>query len=140
MKPFGLQCLSRVHICRDHLDRAILFLWVYDLIKFLVLKDLLAGQGIDPKCFLFYDMVTVPPFILGSARLVNALTGEVLAWPKVLGWGIIVLVNTFLPYVYAALAGEARFTARAWALFWCLILLVLGNLVRTIRAQVIRGR
>ena len=138
-RPKGVS-FSSVKIAKCHEQGAILFLWLYDLVKFWLLKDILAARGIDPVIFLFYDMVTVPPFIIGSARLVNALAGTVLAWPQVLGWGGIVLVNTFLPYVYAAVAGEARFTARAWGLFWSLVLLVLANLIRTIRIQVVRAR
>jgi hypothetical protein len=125
-----------IRISSGHELGAVLFLWAWDLVKFWVLKDLLKGQGIDPVVFLFFDMVTVPFFIVGFARLVNALAGKILAWPLVVGWGIIVLVNTFLPYVYAAVAGEARFTPEAWAVFWCLVLLVLANLIRTIASQV----
>lgn len=132
--------LSRIRINRGHERGAILFLWVYDLVKFWLVKDILAGQGIDPVLFLFYDMVTVPLFIIGSARLVNALAGETLAWHRVLGWGVIVLINTFLPYVYAAYAGRARFNAQAWTLFWCLVVLVLANLVRTLHRQVLERR
>lgn len=142
MKPRRFKGLSaaRVKIGKCHEQGAILFLWGYDLVKFWLVKDILAVRAIDPVIFLFYDMVTVPPFIIGSARLVNALAGHVLSWPKVLGWGGIVLVNTFLPYVYAAVSGEASFTARAWIIFWCLILLVLANLIRTIRIQVFRSK
>ncbi len=114
----------------------ICFLWIYDIVKYWVFKDLMLSKCIDPLIFLYFDMVTVPPFIIGSARLVNSLTGDILAWSRVLGWGLIVIINTFLPYLYAALAGEAHFDNRAWLVFWTLILLVLANLIRTIRVQV----
>jgi len=129
-----------IRINRGHERGAILFLWIYDLVKFWLVKDILAGQGIDPVLFLFYDMVTVPLFILGSARLVNALAGDALAWRRVLGWGLIVLFNTLLPYVYAAYAGRAKFNAQAWILFWCLVVLVMANLARTIHCQVLSRR
>lgn len=132
--------LNRITIGRGHERGAILFLWGYDIVKFWLAKTFLAGQGIDPHLFLFFDMVTVPPFVMGCARLVNSLAGKVLAWPMVVGWGAIVLTNTFLPYVYAAVAGKARFTPAAWAIFWCLVLLVLGNLIRTIASQVARRK
>ena len=132
--------LSRIRITRSHARGAILFLWVYDLVKFWLVRDILAGQGIDPVLFLFYDMATVPLFIIGCARLVNALAGEILAWYRVLGWGIIVLINTLVPYGYAAYAGRASFNCQAWILFWCLVVLVLANLARTIHLQVVHRR
>ena len=108
------------------------FLWVYDIVKYIVFKDLLESKGINPLIFLFLDMVTVPLFVMGSARLINSLTGQILAWPKVLMWGVIVLINTFLPYLYAALAGGAQFDRTAWIVFWVLMMLMLANLIRTI--------
>ncbi len=129
---------SRIRITRGHELCAILSLWIYDLIKFWLFKEILAGQGIDPRIFLFYDMVTVPLFIIGSARLVNALAGEAMAWHRVLGWGGVVLFNTLLPYGYAAWAGRAAFKLQAWALFWCLVVLVLANVARTIHGHVRR--
>lgn len=130
----------RFKIQQHHEIRGILFLWAYDMVKYWLFRDLMISQGIDPLIFLFFDMVTVAPFIIGSARLVNALTGQALAWPEVLGWGGIVVVNTVLPYVYAALAGQRQFSASAWVIFWVLMLVVLLNLARTIRVQVIRAR
>jgi len=82
-------------------------------------------------------MITVPGFIVGSARLINSLSGRVMAWPKVLFWGFIVLLNALLPYLYAALAGGPQFDTIAWVVFWILILLMLANLIRTIRAGLI---
>jgi hypothetical protein len=85
-------------------------------------------------------MITVPGFIMGVARLINALSGRVMAWPKVLGWGMIVLINALLPYVYAAIAGGPQFDTAAWVIFWALILLMFANLIRTIRAGLIAGK
>jgi len=82
-------------------------------------------------------MITVPGFIVGSARLINSLSGRVMAWPRVLFWGFIVLLNALLPYLYAALAGGPQFDTIAWVVFWILILLMLANLIRTIRAGLI---
>ncbi|MCG8685535.1 MAG: hypothetical protein MI892_11710 [Desulfobacterales bacterium] len=127
-------------ISKSHEMGGICFLWIYDIVKYWVFKDLMLSKCIDPLIFLYFDMVTVPPFIIGSARLVNSLTGDILAWSRVLGWGLIVIINTFLPYLYAALAGEAHFDNRAWLVFWTLILLVLANLIRTIRVQVVEKK
>ncbi|MCG8633266.1 MAG: hypothetical protein MI863_05525 [Desulfobacterales bacterium] len=117
-----------------------LCLWGYDLVKFWAFGDLLLSRGIDPVVFLYFDVVTVPPFILGSSRLINALTGKVMAWPEVLGWGLIVIINTLIPYVYAAMAGAAGFDRRAWEAFWVLVFLVLANLFRTICTRVNRKK
>ena len=95
------------------------------------------SRGVDPLVFLFFDMVTVPGFIVGSARLVNALSGRLMTWPRVLLWGVVVLVCALLPYVYAALAGGSQFDTPAWVVFWGLIVLMLANLVRSIRAGLI---
>ena len=123
-------------IGRGHLWGGIFFLLIYDLVKYGVFGDLFLDRGIDPEIFLFLDMATVPLFIMGSARLVNSLTGAALAWPKVLCWGIVVIINTVLPYVYAAAAGKAHFDATAWAVFWGLVILILANLFRTLKVQV----
>jgi hypothetical protein len=105
-----------------------------------VFKDLLESRGIDELVFLFLDMITVPGFIVGCARLVNSLGGRIMAWPKVLFWGLIVLVNTLLPYVYAAIAGGPQFDTVAWVVFWIVIILMITNLIRTIRAGLIAGK
>lgn len=123
-----------IKIRRSHELGGICFLWCYDIVKYVLFKDLLESRGIDPLVFLFLDMITVPGFIAGSARLVNALTGRAMAWPKVLGWGLVVLINALLPYVYAAISGGSQFDTAAWVVFWVLILLMLANLIRTIRA------
>lgn len=116
------------------------FLWCYDIAKYLIFKGLLENRGIDPLVFLFFDMITVPGFIAGAARLVNALTGKGMVWPKVLGWGFVVLLNALLPYVYAAIAGGPQFDTAAWMVFWGLVLLMLANLVRTVRAGLNTGK
>ena len=126
-----------IRIRRSHELGGMCFLWVYDIVKYLVFRSLLESRGIDPLIFLFLDMVTVPLFVIGSARLINSLAGRVMAWQRVLGWGIIVLFNTFLPYIYAAMAGGAQFDTTAWIVFWGLIVLMLANLVRTIQAGVV---
>jgi hypothetical protein len=124
-------------IRRCHELGCICFLWCYDIVKYVVFKSLLESRGIDPLVFLFLDMITVPGFIVGSARLINSLSGRVMAWPRVLFWGFIVLLNALLPYLYAALAGGPQFDSIAWVVFWTLILLMLANLIRTIRAGLI---
>ena len=127
-------------IRKSHEFGGVCFLWGYDVLKYWVFGDLLRSKGIDPLIFLYFDMVTVPPFIIGLARLVNSLAGRILAWPRVLAWGVIVIINTLIPYIYAAVAGESRFDTTAWMIFWGLILLVLANLFRTVRCQVLRQR
>nr|WP_321403515.1 hypothetical protein [uncultured Desulfobacter sp.] len=127
-------------IKRHHEFGGICFLWCYDVVKYLLFKGLLESRGIDPLVFLFFDMITVPGFIVGCARLVNSLGGQVMAWPKVLFWGIVVLINTLSPYVYAAIAGGPQFDTVAWVVFWIVILLMIANLIRTIRAGLIAGK
>lgn len=129
-----------IKIRRNHQLSGICFLLCYDVVKYVLFKGLLESRGIDPLVFLFFDMVTVPGFIVGCSRLINSLTGEVMTWPRVLLWGIIVLINTLLPYVYAALAGGPQFDTAAWVVFWVLIVLMLANLVRTIRSGLIAGK
>lgn len=123
-----------IKIRRFHELVGMCFLWCYDIVKYILFKGLLESRGIDPLVFLFLDMITVPGFIVGSARLINALTGQVMAWPKVLGWGLVVLISSLVPYVYAAIAGGPQFDTAAWVVFWGLVLLMFANLIRTIRA------
>lgn len=127
-------------IGKSHELGGVCFLWGYDLLKFWVFGDLLRSKGIDPLVFLYFDMITVPPFVLGLVRLVNALSGRILAWQGVLAWGSIVIINTLIPYIYAAMAGESRFDTTAWAIFWGLVLLVLANLFRAVRRGVVRKK
>lgn len=127
-------------IRRCHELSGICFLWCYDIVKYLLFKGLLESRSIDPLVFLFLDMITVPGFVLGCARLVNSLGGRVMAWPTVLFWGFVVLFNTLLPYVYAGIAGGPQFDSIAWGVFWVVILLMIANLIRTIRAGLIAGK
>lgn len=129
-----------MEIRRCHALSGICFLWCYDVVKYLLFKGILESRGIDALFFLFFDMTTVPGFIVGCARLVNSLGGRVMAWPTVLFWGFVVLFNTLLPYVYAAIAGGPQFDRVAWAVFWVVILLMIANLIRTIRAGLIAGK
>lgn len=124
-------------IRRCHELGGMCFLWCYDIVKYVVFKDLLESRGIDPLVFLFIDMITVSGFIVGSARLINSLGSRVMAWPNVLFWGLIVLINSLLPYVYAVLAGGPKFDTAAWVVFGALIILLLANLIRTIRSGLI---
>lgn len=129
-----------VRIGRSHELGGILVLWVYDLGKYYIFGDLMNSRGVDPKIFLCLDMVTVPAFVIGAARLVNSLSGHTLAWPRVTGWASVVLLNTLLPYAYIAAAGMARFDGAAWGVLACLVAVILTNMVRTIRIRILRKK
>ncbi|WDP90009.1 MAG: hypothetical protein HUN04_09925 [Desulfobacter sp.] len=127
-------------IRRSHELGGVILLWIYDILKYQIFGDLLESRGIDAQIFLFMDMVTVPAFVAGSARLINSLAGRALAWHKVMGWGLVVLFNTVLPYAYAAAAGKAQFDAAAWGILGGIILLVLANMIRTIWLGVVKKK
>ena len=126
----------KLKIRRAHELGGIIFLLGYDVMKYLLFGDLMMSQGIDAHIFLFLDMVTVPGFVIGSARLVSSFSGQVPAWTGVAGWGLVVLFSTLLPYAYAASAGKAHFTGPGWAVLGGLVILILANMIRTICVRV----
>ncbi len=123
-----------------HQIKAMIFLWVYDLIKFWLFSDLARAHSINPHMFLFLDMVTVPTYIMGLARFINSLTGKAQKLGEVLVWGGILMVSTVLPYAYAAWAGKEAFTCKAWAVLGLVFFFILANLVRTIQAELVKKR
>ena len=127
-------------ITRNHQVKAMVVLWVYDLIKFWLFSDLARTHGINPYMFLFLDMITVAPYIMGLARFINSLTGRAQKLHEVLVWGFILLVSTVLPYVYAAWAGKETFSFRAWSVFGLVLFFILANLVRAIQAELIKKK
>lgn len=116
--------------------KAMIVLWVYDLIKFWLFSDLARTHGINPYMFLFFDMITVAPYIMGLARFINSLTGPAQKLCEVLVWGAVLLCSTLLPYVYAAWAGKDVFSFRAWSVFGLVLFFVLANLVRAVQAKI----
>ena len=122
-------------ITKNHQAKAMIFLWVYDLLKFWLFSDLARAHGINPCVFLFLDMITVTPYIMGLARFINSLTGQAQKLGEVVIWGAILLVSTVLPYVYAAWAGKESFSFRSWAVFGLVLFFILVNLVRAVQAE-----
>ncbi|WP_022667350.1 hypothetical protein [Desulfospira joergensenii] len=122
-------------ITRNLQVKAMLFLWVYDLIKFWLFSDLARVHGINPWIFLFLDMVTVVPYAMGLARFINSLTGQAQKLHEVLVWGIVLIFSTILPYAYAAWAGKEEFTFRSWTVFGLVLFFILVNLIRAVQAK-----
>ncbi len=125
------------NITRNHQIKAMLLLWGYDLAKFWLFCDLARNHNINPYLFLFLDMATVPLYILSLSQFVNSMARrKAMNIKAVFIWGGILLVNTILPYAYAAWAGKASFTSRAWLVFGLVVAVILANLLVSIRAKV----
>ncbi len=128
-------------ITRNHQIKAMLLLWGYDLAKFWLFCDLARTHNINPYLFLFLDMATVPLYILSLSQFVNSMTRrKAMNIKAVFIWGGILLVNTILPYAYAAWAGKASFSSRAWLVFGLVVAVILANLLVSIRAKLARTK
>jgi len=69
--------------------RAMLAIWGYDILKFLVVFKVMQGYGINPWVFFFLDMVTVPTYVMGWSRLMASITGEIQTFRAIFTWSLI---------------------------------------------------
>ncbi len=84
--------------------RASSVLWGYAVFKFWIASGILAAYGINPWIFLFLDMVTVPPYVIGWNRLFVSLASkqDTQTLKTLVLWGMITFVSSTAPYLYAA--------------------------------------
>ncbi|MFH2093329.1 MAG: hypothetical protein ABIJ31_13285 [Pseudomonadota bacterium] len=112
--------------------RAMMLIWVYDILKFLLAFKVMRFYGIDPWIFLFFDMVTVPTYIIGWHSLIASLAGNIQTFKTLFKWSVITFVSSTAPYFYAAWAGRQTFPKQAWIMFILILVFLLANLVRKI--------
>lgn len=112
--------------------RAMLALWVYDVVKIALICKVLQTFGINPWIFFFLDMVTVPAYINGWTRLITSLTGKIPSFAAIFRLGTVTFFASTGPYLYAAWAGRQSFPAQVWLILMLILLFPLINLIRKI--------
>ncbi len=63
---------------------------VYTVVRFVAAGGALSTYGVDARWFLFWDVITVPPYVWAIGRLVRRLTNPVYSslW-GLLGWSVL---------------------------------------------------
>lgn len=112
--------------------RTILFLWIYDIIKFVFLYDVFNSYGVNPWMFLFIDVTTVPAFIAGWSKLITSLTGKAQSIYACIRWGVITFFASTGPYLYVAWAGRQSFSKQAWIILAVVLILMFANMAKQI--------
>ena len=116
---------------------AMVSLVAYTFIRFIAAGGALGAYGVDARWFLFWDVVTVPPYVWSIGRLVRGLADPESGSLGVLfGWSVIGLFSFMAPYAYLYYAGAGSFPPLAWILLTVIVVLFAANAIRTIRRKV----
>ena len=99
----------KLNISTENCFRAMAVLWVYDIVKLILGFSIMHGYGINPYIFFFLDVVTVPPYVLGMARLIGSLTENSRRSESIFLWALITAVVSVAPYLYTVWAGGRAF-------------------------------
>ncbi|MCG8567043.1 MAG: hypothetical protein MI747_18370 [Desulfobacterales bacterium] len=104
---------------------------LYALAKYILAGPVMEKLNIVPHYFLFLDLITIPPYVLGWAKLIVHLknparvsTGHTLAWSGV------TLISSLAPYLYAAWAGHSKFPPGGWLIMGLILLIPIINWIR----------
>ena len=111
---------------------AMVILWGYDIVKLFLGFSIMQGYGINPCIFFFVDVVTVPPYVLGLARLINSLTETARRPDAIFLWAVITAAASVSPYLYAAWAGGRSFSLQGWIILLGIMAFPLADLIRRI--------
>ncbi len=112
--------------------RAMVVLWGYDIVKLFLGFSIMQGYGINPCIFFFVDVVTVPPYVLGLARLINSLAETARRSDAIFLWAVITSVASVAPYLYAGWAGSGSFSLQGWLILLVIMAFPLVDLIRRI--------
>lgn len=105
--------------------------------RFVAAGGALGEYGVDARWFLFWDIVTVPPYVWSIGRLVRSLANpDASSLTVLLGWSLLGIVSFMAPYAYLYYAGAGSFPPLAWILLTIIVALFAANAVRTIRRKV----
>lgn len=107
----------------------------YNLLKFILAFGILEELAVNPWGFLFWDLITIPPYVMGMGNLVRSLGGGRAGILKTAGWGILLIAAFLAPYLYLAVCGGGSFTGAAKGALALIVLLMLVNLARDIRRR-----
>jgi len=109
----------------------------YTFARFVAAGGALGEYGVDARWFLFWDIVTVPPYVWSIGRLVRSLANpDASSLTVLLGWSLLGIVSFMAPYAYLYYAGAGSFPPLAWILLTIIVALFAANAVRTIRRKV----
>lgn len=110
---------------------------VYTVVRFAAAGGALGAYGVDARWFLFWDVLTVPPYVWSIGRLVRSLSDPALhPFRETVGWSGLALVSFMAPYTYLYYAGAGAFPPLAWLLVSMLVVLFGANAVRTVKQKV----
>ncbi len=109
-----------------------MILWGYDMLKLYLEFSIMQGYGINPYIFFFLDVVTVPPYVVGMARLVGSLKENARQSDSIFLWSVITAVASVAPYLYAAWAGGRSFSLQGWIILLIIMAFPLVDLIRKI--------
>jgi hypothetical protein len=113
----------------------------YTIARFVAAGGTLSKYGVDARWFLFWDIVTVPPYVWSIGRLVRGLARpEPTPFGETAGWSLLALASFLAPYGYLFYAGAGEFPPLAWILLTLLVGLFAANAVRSVRKRVAIGR
>jgi hypothetical protein len=114
---------------------------VYTVARFLLAGGALGTYGVDARWFLFWDVITVPPYVWAIGKLVRSLAGVTDASLSALsGWTSLGLASFLAPYAYLYYAGAGAFPQVAWVFLSLVVLLFAANALRSIRRKVVAAR
>ena len=107
---------------------------IHALAKFFLGHQLMESLNIVPYYFLFLDLVTIPPYVLGWAKLLEYLAQTTRTTSaKTLVWSAITLAASLAPYLYAAWAGYAHFPVWGWIIMGVILLFPIINWIRRLK-------
>lgn len=113
----------------------------YTVVRFVAAGGALGAYGVDARWFLFWDVVTVPPYVWSIGRLVRNLAApELRPFRETAGWSGLALASFIAPYAYLYYAGAGHFPTLAWVLLTLLVALFGANALRTVRRRVVSIR
>ncbi|HKL00857.1 MAG TPA: hypothetical protein VJ943_11430 [Desulfotignum sp.] len=110
--------------------RAMMTLLGYDIVKLFLGFSIMQAYGINPYVFFFVDVVTVPFYVLGMARLINSLTERAGQSETIFLWAVITAVASVAPYLYAAWAGGRTLPLQGWIILLFIMAFPLLDLIR----------
>ncbi len=116
--------------------RAMLSLFLYNVIKFILGFEIMRGYAVNPWIYLVLDVFTTPPYVVGTVRLVNTLAAEEGDLGTALFWSLVLFASFFIPYFYLAWAGCGEFPAAVRVMLGLVVIALLVNLVRAVRRRV----
>lgn len=110
---------------------------VYTAARFVAAGGALGAYGVDARWFLFWDVITIPPYVWSIGRLVRNLAHpDNTPLSVLLGWSVLGMASFMAPYTYLYYAGAGTFPQLVWILLTAIIVLFAANAVRTVRRKV----